>query len=105
MNDNKTTVSNADNKQGISDAPNGKKKPARFNRQVDIHIHSRRNRLADYDGLFSKYAIDSLVSLGILQDDRPEKVRKITHTQEKTDKLEETIITITTVERDSPATR
>lgn len=97
MDENNTTIPTTDNEQGSFNAPYGTKEFKRFDRQVDIHIHSKRNRLTDCDGGFSKYVVDSLVSCGILQDDRPEKVRKITYSQEKTGELEETIITITEV--------
>lgn len=95
---NNITVSSSDNEQGFGDAPNGSKKFEGFNRQVDIHIHSRRNRLTDPDGGFSKYVVDALVTAGILQDDRQEEVRRVSHTQEKTNELEETIVTIREVE-------
>lgn len=70
------------------------KKNKGFDRPVSIQIHNRRQRLADPDGLCAKYLIDSLVTFGLLPDDRPEDISEITHTQEKVKGPEETIVTI-----------
>jgi len=97
MNENNTTVSPTDMEPDIRDKPMAKEKNQRPNRQVSIHIHSNRHRLTDADGACGKYAIDSLISAGILEDDRPEIVREVTHSQEKTKGPEITEITITAV--------
>ena len=94
MNENNPTVPPADMEPDIGHKPLAKKKDKGFNRQVSIHIHSKRHRLTDADGACGKYAIDSLVSAGILEDDRPEIVSEVTHTQEKTKGPEITEITI-----------
>lgn len=73
-----------------------KKETPRCNGQVDIRIHSRLKRLRDSDGTSGKYAIDGLVSCGILRGDGPEVVREVSHSQEQAEK-DETIITITEV--------
>ena len=64
---------------------------------VNIHIHSKRKRLADPDGVSGKAAIDGLVHAGLLKDDSLKFIGEVTHSQEKISKLEseETIITIT----------
>lgn len=81
------------NECNIVNEPLETKKVARFKSKVIIHIHSKRNRLIDIDNLFAKYFIDGIRYAGILQDDSPQYIEKIVHTQEKS-KLEETIITI-----------
>jgi hypothetical protein len=67
-----------------------------FGSPVNIHIHSRRHRLADPDGLCAKWVIDSIVTCGILKDDSVTYVKNVTFSQEKigTKKHESTIITI-----------
>jgi hypothetical protein len=66
-----------------------------------IHLHCKRKRLADPDGLSCKSIIDGLVKSGILTDDSSKFIEKISFSQEKihTKKnentgQEETIITI-----------
>lgn len=56
-----------------------------------IHIHSKRKRLADADGVSGKAAIDSLVHAGLLEDDGPKIVTGVSYSQEKSSE-EETII-------------
>ena len=68
-----------------------------FTKPVKIHYHSKRRRLADADGLCTKYFTDGLVLAGVLKDDGQEYVKEVTHTQEKTDGEEETIIRIQVV--------
>jgi hypothetical protein len=62
---------------------------------VDIHVHSKRRRLTDSEGVSAKAAIDAIVNSGILIDDSPKYVRNTTFTQEKST-TEETIISIRT---------
>lgn len=73
--------------------PMAKRKVCQINAPVHIHIHSVRKRLADIDGISGKAAIDGLVEGGILPDDNPKYVKKVSFSQEK-DKDERTIITI-----------
>ncbi len=64
-----------------------------------IHLHSRRHRLADPDGLSGKAVIDGLRRANILIDDSVKYIDYPTQTQEKIKKSEpeETIITITAI--------
>ena len=61
-----------------------------------IHIHSRRFRLADADGISGKAAIDGIVNSGLLPDDSSKYVEEVTYSQEKVSKKEgeETVITV-----------
>ena len=61
--------------------------------QCCIHIHSKRKRLADPDGISAKAVIDGLCKAGILADDSAKYIKSVTFSQEKADK-EETIIEI-----------
>ena len=60
-----------------------KEKAPRFNTPVNIHVHSYRYRLADADGICCKYAIDGLIHAGILADDSPKEVEKVSYSQTK----------------------
>jgi len=97
---NKTPIPSSNVEPDPRHAPLGKKKATRLDSPVNMHIHSRRYRLADPDGLSAKAVIDGLVLGGLLEDDSPEFVKKVTFSQEKIKKplLEETIITITDIE-------
>ena len=61
--------------------------------QCSIHIHSKRKRLTDADGVSAKASIDGLVHGGLLQDDSPQFVQEVSYSQAKA-KEEETIIEI-----------
>ena len=73
-----------------------KKKVARLDTCCRLHVHSRRYRLADADGLSAKAVIDGIVQAGLLKDDSTKYVKSVTYSQEKITKkeTEETIITI-----------
>jgi len=58
-------------------------KGAAFNTRVSITIISFRCRLADADGVSAKAAIDGLVHCGILRDDSPREVSKVSYEQIK----------------------
>lgn len=58
-----------------------------------IRFHSRRRRLCDPDGLYSKAALDGIVRGGVLPDDGPGFVKEVRYSQEKS-KIEETVITV-----------
>lgn len=60
---------------------------------VRIHIHSKRKRFVDADGISAKAAIDGLVHAGILPDDSASYVHEVSYSQEKSTE-EETIIEI-----------
>ena len=47
-----------------------------------IHVHSRRTRLADPDGISAKAAIDGLVEAGILESDSAKCVEEVSFSQE-----------------------
>ena len=59
------------------------------NTPVDILIHSFRHRLADPDGLCSKYVIDAIVKAGLLEDDSTKFVKEVRFKQTKIPKGEE----------------
>ena len=63
---------------------------------VRVHIHSKRKRLVDADGISAKAAIDGIVEAGLLADDSPEFINEVTFSQEKigSSEEEETIIEI-----------
>lgn len=63
-----------------------------------IHVHSRRRRLCDPDGVCAKAAIDGLVAGGLLADDSAKYIDSVTFSQEKSD-VEETIIEIESIEK------
>ena len=74
----------------------GEKKDKRLDPQCRIHIHSRRHRLADPDGISGKAAIDGLVIAGVLSDDSAKQVKEVSYSQAKVPKAdqEETVITL-----------
>jgi hypothetical protein len=71
----------------------GTQEGSRFHQRVRIHVHSRRKRLCDPDGVSAKSVIDGLVQGGVLQDDSTKCVSEIRFTQEKSEE-DETEITI-----------
>ena len=95
---NKTPVSAANVESVVGNELLGKKKTPRLDTPCSLHIHSRRHRLADPDGISCKAAIDGLVLAGVLPDDSAKYVKEITQSQEKisTKEVEETLIIITT---------
>jgi hypothetical protein len=58
-----------------------------------LHIHSRRRRLTDPDGISAKAAIDGLAKGGLLRDDSATYISAVTFSQELS-KLDETIIEV-----------
>jgi hypothetical protein len=66
--------------------------------QCRIHVHSRRKRKADSDGVSCKAVIDGLERAGILQADSPEYVSYTTQSQAKCKKgeTEETVVQLFT---------
>jgi hypothetical protein len=68
----------------------------RFHKKVSIHLHSRRRRLADPDGISGKAAIDGLIVGGLLRNDSPKEVETVSYSQEKVGvkEPESTVITI-----------
>jgi hypothetical protein len=93
MNENRTTISNANMEPNTGNAPVAEEEAKGSNPPYDIHVHSIRKRLADVDGISAKAAIDGLVKAGILADDSATYVKSIRFTQEKGSE-EKTIIEI-----------
>ena len=93
---NNTPFSATDMESNIKHASTGKKCTLPLDSPCCLHLHSRRHRLADSDGISGKAVIDGLVNAKVLQDDRPDYVQRVTYSQEKIPKTEneETIITI-----------
>ena len=96
-NKNNTSISASDMEQNTCNDSNGKKKIKRLDTQCSIHIHSKRYRLADVDGLSGKAVIDALVIVGILEDDSPKEIKEVSYSQEKI-KKHEPEVTIVTLE-------
>jgi len=69
------------------------KEIASLNPPISIHIHSKRKRLVDADGVSAKAAIDGLVHAGVLPDDSPKYVSQVSYSQEQATE-EETVIYI-----------
>jgi len=91
-----STVQASDLEPDSGDAPLGSEEVEGLDTQgrVRIHIHSRRKRLCDSDGVSGKAVIDGVVHAGILADDSPKYVKEVSYSQEKTTEKEETIIEI-----------
>jgi Holliday junction resolvase RusA-like endonuclease len=66
-----------------SDAPLEAKEDARCNPPACITVTSYRCRLCDVDGISAKAIIDGLVHNGVLKDDGPRYVKKISYEQVK----------------------
>lgn len=91
-NDN-TTVPASNLEQNTGDESLAEKIFKRQDTPVSIHVHSIRKRLADADGISAKAAIDGIVNSGLLRDDSPQYVRKVSYSQQKGSE-EITVITI-----------
>ena len=63
-----------------------------MDKEFCLHVHSKRKRLADQEGISIKAVLDGIVRAGILPDDSAKFIKKVTFTQEKS-KDEETILT------------
>ena len=94
--ENQTSLSFADMEPTPGNAPLGAQKAPRLDSPCRLHIHSRRHRLTDPDGISAKAAIDGLVLAGVLPDDSAKCVSQVTFSQEKiaSEEIEETIIEI-----------
>ena len=86
----------ADLEPAARSKPVEEKSHPRFDSPVNLHVHSIRRKLTDADGISAKATIDGLVHSGILSDDSPKEVKKVSYSQEK-GKEDQTIITITEV--------
>jgi hypothetical protein len=72
----------------------GKAKGDKLDKRFCIHIHSRRRRLCDPDGVSGKAAIDGLAKGGIFPDDSAKYIKTVSYSQEITKEDEETIIDV-----------
>jgi Holliday junction resolvase RusA-like endonuclease len=88
------TVQIANMERAACHEPLAAKEGAGLDKRKSIHVHSRRKRLADPDGISCKAVIDGLREAGILVDDNAKFISEVTHSQELS-KDEETIITLT----------
>ena len=70
-----------------------KGKVNQVDRKCSIHIHSKRKRLADPDGISAKAAIDGLRKAGVCPDDSAKFIKEVTFSQELS-KEDETVITV-----------
>jgi hypothetical protein len=90
-----TSLQTTNMELSVGSTPVEKKKIAGFTAPVNIRVHSIRKRLTDPDGASIKAVLDSIVKAGILIDDGPKYIKKISFSQEKAKgREEETIITI-----------
>jgi hypothetical protein len=87
-------VSLADVERHSRNALPPKARYRQLDRPCRCHIHSKRHRLADPDGVCGKYVLDAIVSAGVLPDDRSPFITEVSHSQEKvpTSEPESTII-------------
>jgi len=92
----KTAFSTANMESDTCNEPVAKRQAAPHDTRCSIHLHSRRKRLTDADGVSGKAAIDGLVHAGLLADDSPEYVQEVSYSQAKIKKgeAEETLIEI-----------
>jgi hypothetical protein len=95
-NDRQIAVSFANLEPPLGHAPLGTQETPRLDTPCRLHIHSRRHRLTDPDGISAKAAIDGLVLAGVLPDDSAQCVSQVTFSQEKigSQEIEETVIEI-----------
>jgi len=50
-----------------------------MDQRVCIHVHSKRRRLTDPDGIYAKAVIDGLTSGGILLDDSAKFIKEVSN--------------------------
>jgi len=93
---NKVAFSLANMEQSFSHEFSGQRQAKAHDSPCRIHLHSRRKRLTDADGVSGKAAIDGLVHAGIFIDDSPEYIQEVSYSQEKIKKgeAEETLIEV-----------
>jgi len=65
----------------------------KLDKRVCIHIHSKRKRITDPDGISGKAAIDGLAKGCLLRDDSTKYVKEVSFSQEESEE-EETVIDI-----------
>lgn len=79
---------------GSSDAARAPDGPKEIHPRFRVRFHSRRRRLIDPDGLYTKAALDGLVRGAILPDDSAQWIQSVTYRQERTHSAEETVIEV-----------
>ena len=75
------------------DGPTPKNANKEIHPRFRIHVHCKRRRLADPDGIYCKAAVDGIVRGGLLPDDSAKYVESVTVSQELA-KTEETIVEV-----------
>lgn len=65
----------------------------RPDKRCRVHVHSKRRRLCDPDGISIKAALDSLVAAKLLRDDSAKFIKEVSFSQEVSE-VEETVIDI-----------
>src|SRR3972149_6511258 len=97
MNDKKTNhysaVQTSDLESASGHGQVAKGKVDQMARKCRVHIHSKRSKFADTDGISAKGILDGLRKAGIFPDDSTQFIKEITHSQELS-KIEETVITV-----------
>ena len=78
----------------ISHEPLAAEKDSGPDKRCRVHVHSKRRRLCDPDGISAKAAIDGLVAAKLLRDDSAKFIKEVSFSQEVSE-VEETIIEIT----------
>lgn len=94
----KAALSSSNMEQNSGDGSVEKEAITPFDSRVNIHVHSIRSREVDSDGISAKAAIDGLVVGGLLQDDSPRFVEKVSYSQER-GKPEETYLIIEEIDK------
>jgi hypothetical protein len=65
----------------------------KLDKKFRVHVHSRRRRLADPDGISAKAAIDGLTAGGIFADDSAKYIESVSFSQEQA-KEDQTVMEI-----------
>ena len=86
---NHTAIRTTNMESRACNEPLATEKASRFDGQVSLCVHSQRHKLTDSDGACFKYALDAIVSAGILSDDSPQIIPESPReTQSKISKME-----------------
>ena len=76
-----------------SNEPLAKEEATGLDKRCRVHVHSKRRRLCDPDGISVKAAIDGLVAAKLLRDDSTKCIKEVSFSQEVSE-VEETVIDI-----------
>jgi len=88
-----STISTSNVEPDTRNALLGKKEIEGLDTRRSIHLHSKRKRFVDPDGISGKALIDGLVHAGVLTNDTAKEIEQVTYSQEKS-KEEITIVEI-----------